>query len=69
MHRIQADLVYDPRQLIVFSHWFDRYRVEDFADEPEILDSPAFPGSGVFLGCMLRPYIAQTGWLRLMYRL
>jgi MtrB/PioB family decaheme-associated outer membrane protein len=70
MHRSQADLIYDLTQQIGlgFSYWFDRYRVEDFAQEPEILEPLAFPGSGVFLGYMLQPYTAHTGWLRLIYR-
>jgi MtrB/PioB family decaheme-associated outer membrane protein len=70
MHRSQADLVYDLTDQVGLglSYWFDSYRVEDFAQEPEILEPLAFPGSGVFMGYLLRPYTAHTGWLRLIYR-
>jgi MtrB/PioB family decaheme-associated outer membrane protein len=70
LHRSQADLVYDltERVGIGVSYWFDQFRVEDFAQEPDILEPLAFPGSGVFLGYMIRPYTAHTGWLRLIYR-
>jgi hypothetical protein len=70
LHRSQADLVYDLTRQIALgvSYWFDSYRVDDFAQEPDVLEPRAFPGSGVFLGYMMRPYTAHTGWFRVMYR-
>lgn len=70
LHHGQADLVYDLTQRVAlgFSYWFDSYRVDDFAQEPSTLEPLAFAGSGLFLGYMLRPYTAHTGWVRLIYR-
>lgn len=55
------------RLSIGVSYWYDRYRVEDFT-----LDIDANPdlarGQALLLGYLYRPYTANTGWLRLLYR-
>jgi hypothetical protein len=68
MHRTQADLRFDLTQRfgVAVSYWFDRFDVEDFAQEPSILEPLGIPGSGLFLGYMLVPSTLHTGWVRLI---
>ncbi len=67
-HRARSDVRYDltSRVSVALSHWFDRYRVDDFAREPEVLTPLGIQGSGLFLGYFLRPYTAHTASLRLL---
>ena len=66
--RTQADVRYDlTRQIALgFSYWFDRFTVEDFAQEPSAVGPLGIPGSGLFLGYMWVPSTLHTGWVRLI---
>lgn len=63
------DLTYSltKRASIGVSYWYDQYRVTDFT-----LDIDANPqlsrGQTLLMGYLYRPYTANTGWLRLLYR-
>ena len=68
-HRGTFDVAYPltSRVSIGFSYWYDRYRVADFT-----LDVDANPelarGQALLMGYLYRPYTANTGWVRLLYR-
>jgi MtrB/PioB family decaheme-associated outer membrane protein len=68
-HRGTVDLIYTltRRVSVGASYWYDRYRVSDFT-----LDVDANPelarGQALLMGYLYRPYTANTGWLRLIYR-
>jgi MtrB/PioB family decaheme-associated outer membrane protein len=68
VHRARADArrALTGRLSLGVSYWFDKYDVEDFAQEPEATSPFGIPGSGLFLGYTLRPYTAHTGALRLI---
>ena len=67
--RATADLTYalTRRISIGASYWYDQYRVRDWT-----LDIDANPdlvrGQSLLMGYLYRPYTANTGWLRLLYR-
>ena len=69
INRGTLDLTYAlTRRLAVgASYWYEQYRVRDFT-----LDIDANPdmvrGQALFIGYLYRPYTANTGWLRLLYR-
>jgi MtrB/PioB family decaheme-associated outer membrane protein len=69
LNRGTLDVAYAlSRQLSLgVSYWYERYRVTDFA-----LDVDANPdlvrGQALLLGYLYRPYTANTGWVRLIYR-
>ncbi len=56
-----------PRVSLGVSYWHDQYRVTDFT-----LDVDANPdlarGQALLMGYLYRPYTANTGWVRLLYR-
>jgi MtrB/PioB family decaheme-associated outer membrane protein len=68
-HRGTADVVHalTSRVAIGASYWYDQYRVSDFT-----LDVDANPelarGQALLMGYLYRPYRANTGWVRLIYR-
>jgi hypothetical protein len=68
-NRGTLDVLYalTPRLSVGASYWYDRYRVSDFT-----LDVDANPelarGQALLMGYLYRPYTANTGWLRLLYR-
>jgi MtrB/PioB family decaheme-associated outer membrane protein len=68
-NRGTVDLSYalSGRLSVGVSYWYDRYRVRDFT-----LDIDANPdlarGQALLLGYLYRPYTANTGWVRLLYR-
>jgi MtrB/PioB family decaheme-associated outer membrane protein len=68
-HRGTVDVLYalTGRVSIGASYWYDRYRVSDFT-----LDVDANPelarGQALLMGYLYRPYTANTGWLRMVYR-
>jgi MtrB/PioB family decaheme-associated outer membrane protein len=55
------------RVAIGASYWYERYRVEDFT-----LDIDANPdlvrGQALLIGYLYRPFTANTGWVRIVYR-
>jgi MtrB/PioB family decaheme-associated outer membrane protein len=57
------------RVAVGFIYWYDRYRVEDFAQSPETLDqlNPGGSTSLFLLGSVWRPYTAHSGWFRLTF--
>jgi MtrB/PioB family decaheme-associated outer membrane protein len=67
--RGSLDLMYSltSRVSIGVSYWHDQYRVRDFT-----LDIEANPeltrGRVLLMGYLYRPYTANTGWLRMLYR-
>jgi MtrB/PioB family decaheme-associated outer membrane protein len=69
LHRGTVDLSYvlTSRVSVGLSYWYEQYRVRDFT-----LDIDANPdsvrGQALFLGYLYKPYTANTGWLRLLYR-
>jgi MtrB/PioB family decaheme-associated outer membrane protein len=68
-HRGTVDLSYSltSRVSVGVSYWYDQYRVTDFT-----LDVDANPelarGQALLMGYLYRPYTANTGWVRLLYR-
>ena len=68
-NRGTVDLMYPlgARLSLGVSYWYDQYRVRDFT-----LDVDANPelarGQALLLGYLYRPYTANTGWLRVLYR-
>jgi hypothetical protein len=68
-HRGTADVTYilTGRLSIGVSYWYDQFRVKDWT-----LDIDANPqstlGQALLMGYLYRPYTANTGWLRLLYR-
>ena len=68
-NRGTVDLMYalSTRLSLGVSYWYDQYRVRDFT-----LDVDANPelarGQALLLGYLYRPYTANTGWVRLLYR-
>jgi MtrB/PioB family decaheme-associated outer membrane protein len=68
-HRASLDLSYalSSRVSVGVSYWYDQYRVSDFT-----LDIDANPelarGQALLMGYLYRPYSANTGWVRLLYR-
>jgi MtrB/PioB family decaheme-associated outer membrane protein len=68
-HRGTVDLTYalTNRVSLGVSYWYDQYRVADFT-----LDVDANPelarGQALLMGYLYRPYTANTGWIRLLYR-
>jgi MtrB/PioB family decaheme-associated outer membrane protein len=68
-HRGTVDLSYalNRRLSVGVSYWYDRYQVTDFT-----LDVDANPelarGQALLMGYLYRPYTANTGWVRLLYR-
>jgi MtrB/PioB family decaheme-associated outer membrane protein len=67
-HRARTDVRHDltARLGLGLSYWFDKYDLDDFAKEPEAISPFGIPGSGLFLGYVLRPYTAHTASLRLI---
>jgi hypothetical protein len=69
LNRGTVDLSYvlTARVSVGVSYWYEQYRVRDFT-----LDIDANPdavrGNALLLGYLYRPYTANTGWLRLLYR-
>jgi len=69
LNRAALDLTYPltSRLSVGGSYWYERYRVEDFT-----LDIDANPelvrGQALLIGYLYRPYTANTGWVRLLYR-
>jgi MtrB/PioB family decaheme-associated outer membrane protein len=69
LNRGTVDLTYalTRRLAIGASYWYEQYRVRDFT-----LDIDANPdlvrGQALLIGYLYRPYTANTGWLRLLYR-
>ena len=50
-----------------FSHWFERFRVQDFTLDIE--NTPTLVlGQSMLMGYLYRPYDANTFWARLLYR-
>ena len=47
------------------TYWYDRYAVDDFAQDDSTLKALALPGA-LYLGSLFRPYEARTGSLRLI---
>jgi hypothetical protein len=68
-HRATVDAIYplSNRLSIGLSYWYDRFKVSDFT-----LDLDANPelsrGQALLMGYLYRPYTANTGWVRLLYR-
>jgi hypothetical protein len=48
------------------TYWYDRYAVDDFAQNDATLKALALPGA-LYLGSLFRPYEARTGSLRLIF--
>lgn len=67
-HRARADVRRRLTDLLSLglTYWFDKYNVDDFAQEPDAIQPFGIPGSGLFLGYTLRPYTAHTASLRLI---
>lgn len=69
LRRGTADLTYSltNRVSVGVSYWYEQYRVTDFT-----LDVDANPdlvrGQALLIGYLYRPYTANTGWVRLIYR-
>jgi MtrB/PioB family decaheme-associated outer membrane protein len=69
LNRATVDVAYalSRRLSLGVSYWYERYRVTDFT-----LDVDANPdlvrGQALLLGYLYRPYTANTGWVRLIYR-
>jgi MtrB/PioB family decaheme-associated outer membrane protein len=67
--RATVDVTYSltSRLSVGLSYWYDQYRVTDFT-----LDVDANPelarGQALLMGYLYRPYTANTGWVRLLYR-
>jgi MtrB/PioB family decaheme-associated outer membrane protein len=68
-HRATADLTYafTNRISIGASYWYDQYRVSDFTLDIDAQAELA-RGQALLMGYMYRPYTANTGWVRLLYR-
>jgi MtrB/PioB family decaheme-associated outer membrane protein len=50
-----------------FSHWYERFRVQDFTLDIE--NTPTLVlGQSILMGYLYRPYDANTFWARLLYR-
>lgn len=68
-HRATVDVSYrlTNRVSVGVSYWHDQYDVRDFT-----LDIDANPelvrGQALLMGYLYRPYTADTGWVRLLYR-
>lgn len=69
LHRATTDVVIavNDRVSIGVSHWFERYRVEDFTLDAQA-NQELVRGSVVLLGYLYRPYTANTFWGRIIYR-
>jgi hypothetical protein len=47
------------------TYWYDRYAVDDFAQNDSTLGKLSLPGA-LYLGSLFRPYEARTGSVRLI---
>lgn len=64
----KADVQYFVRPNVALggAYWYDRYKTQDFALDPALINPQALP-SGLYSGYAYRPYEAHTGFIRMTY--
>lgn len=67
-NRVTADARYmvTPRVGVGLAYWFEKFSVDDYAFNPDTLNTVALP-SFISLQSTYRPYTANTFWVRLTY--
>ena len=55
------------RVSVGMSYWYDQFRVTDFTLDVDA-NSELARGQALLMGYLYRPYTANTGWVRLLYR-
>jgi MtrB/PioB family decaheme-associated outer membrane protein len=68
LHRATTDVIVSisERVSVGLSHWFERYRVEDFTLDADA-NQELVRGNVLLFGYLYRPYTANTFWGRLIY--